>query len=228
VIINRARTMGSAWKISHLGPIPATVFIRPTMGKRAMRVRKNAEASFLPVPHPTDLLLNQKLIPERGVSFQGESFIRRRFKYPKPSINITDIQVHFGFSTSYSEADTLLLAVSLPGQSYSLLLAINKEGHFMLKEEHDGRIFDAVIRYQNFIDGSRHSIYFERHGSETLFIVDHEEIKASITPSTGSAPAALVKDPSVGEVFVAGVNEDTAALSTFKKFKGCLSSNYVF
>lgn len=134
------------------------------------------------------------------------------------------MEAYFGFSTSYSEADTLLLAVSLPGQTYSLLLAINKEGHFMLKEEREDEIFDAVIRYQNFIDGSRHSIYFQRDGNETLFIVDHEVIKPSITPAKTSALAALVKDPTIGEVFVAGVNEEKATLSSLKKFKGCLSS----
>ena len=150
--------------------------------------------------------------------------MRRIFKYTEPAV--TDIAAHFGFSTSYAEEDTLLLVVLMPSQSYTLLFVINKEGHLMLKEERDGMVFDAVIRYQNFVDGSRHSIYFERSNNETTFIVDQEEIKltASILPTPSSTTNIPVKDATVGEVFVAGVTDAVNVYNRFRRFKGCLSS----
>jgi len=148
--------------------------------------------------------------------------MRRIFKYGEPSVN--SVKATFGFSTSYSDTDTLLLVVSMPNQAYSLLFAINMEGHLMVKEERDGMMFDAVIRYQNFVDGSRHSVFFERTNNETLFIVDQEEIHLSM--SIPATPRALepVKDATVGQVFVAGVTDTASAFNRFKRFKGCLSS----
>jgi hypothetical protein len=147
--------------------------------------------------------------------------MRRIFKYAE--LTVSDIEAHFGFSTSYAEADTLLLSVSIPNQAYLLLFAINKEGHVMVKEERDGMLFQAVIQYQNFVDGSRHSVYFERLGNETTFIVDQEEIQlsGSISDTKSTTP---IKDPAVGEVFVAGVSDAVPELLRFKRFKGCLSS----
>lgn len=85
----------------------------------------------------------------------------------------------------------------------------------------------AKIKYQHFVDGSRHSVYYKRNSDETIFFVDQEEIHIS---------SLVIKPPqfqlipnqnlNVGEIFVGGVNEAVPDLLNFNRFKGCLSSKY--
>lgn len=171
---------------------------------------------------------------ERGASFQGESLIRRRFKVPLKVVD--DITAHFGFSTTsdtYGEDHTVLLTVQIPGRKYSLLFAITKAGHFLLKENRENSgMYGTLIQYQNFVDGSRHSVFFRRtKDGETLLIVDQEEIE--IVPLRDEdqlfAPLAIVGEQNhfIGEVFIGGATEAVPSLRGFQRFKGCMSSKSI-
>ncbi|XP_021943509.1 contactin-associated protein-like 5 isoform X2 [Folsomia candida] len=164
---------------------------------------------------------------ERGATFQGESYIRRRFN--NPADTVMEIETRFGFSSNFFNGkETVLLTVQIPGQNYSLLFAINAEGHLILMETGTNGVEGAKIKYQHFIDGSRHSVYYKRNSDETIFIVDQEEIHLS-SLNTKKPKFQLIPNQNlnVGEIFVGGVNEAVPDLINYKRFKGCLSNIYV-
>jgi len=163
---------------------------------------------------------------ERGATFQGESFIRRRFL--NPSDSVSSVQARFGFSSTYAGEETVLLTVQIPGQSYSLLFALNEEGHLILRETIGKVTTGSTLLYQHFVDGSRHSVYYKRDPEETILIVDQEEIPVSLLDPNTQMKFKLIPEQNlkVGEIFVGGVNEAVPALERFKRFKGCLSSTY--
>jgi hypothetical protein len=164
---------------------------------------------------------------ERGATFQGDSLIRRRFNNPRNTVE--EIEARFGFSSTYNrEETTILLTVQIPGQNYSLVFSISAEGHFSLSESTGMKTEGAKIKYQHFVDGSRHSVYYKRTSHETIFMVDQEEI---LVTSQRSLPPNFELIPNqnlnTGEIFVGGVNEAVRDLFGMDRFKGCLSSKFV-
>jgi hypothetical protein len=109
-----------------------------------------------------------------------------------------------------------------------LLFAINSEGHLILRETINKVTTGATVKYQHFVDGSRHSVYYRRDPEETVLIVDQEEIPLLLIEPKTQMTFKLIPEQNlnVGEIFVGGVNEAVPALEGFKRFKGCLSSTF--
>lgn len=201
-----------------------TVLSHPTMASGVKKAITKTSLITSNVNYIEILIFDFYAFVERGATFQGESFIRRRFTNPKDSIK--DVEARFGFSSTYAGEETVLLTVQIPGQNYSLLFAINAEGHLILRETVGPVTEGATVKYQHFVDGSRHSVYYMRDSEETILIIDQEEIPVVLLDSKTKFNFKLIPNQNlnVGEIFVAGVNEAVPELVNFKRFKGCLSS----
>lgn len=111
------------------------------------------------------------------------------------------------------------------------MFSLNPAGHLVMREYRHGLgVFSSIVQYQNFVDGSRHSVYFRRDvTNETILIIDHEEIFVTYNETeslTYMYPGnSRLSDPLKGEVNIGGVIDDSdPELSGYKDFKGCMSS----
>jgi hypothetical protein len=56
-------------------------------------------------------------------------------------------------------------------QSYYLLVALTSEGELIFEEDGEGSASGARVSDRNFLNGARHSVYYQREGDSAMLLV---------------------------------------------------------
>lgn len=60
---------------------------------------------------------------------------------------------------------------SIFSRSYYLLVALTGEGDLVFEEDREGSAYGARLTDRNFLNGARHSVYYQRNGSDAYLLV---------------------------------------------------------
>jgi len=58
-------------------------------------------------------------------------------------------------------------------QSYYLLVALTSEGELIFEEDGEGSASGARVSDRNFLNGARHSVYYQRDGDSAILLVGY-------------------------------------------------------
>ncbi|XP_063236083.1 axotactin isoform X2 [Bacillus rossius redtenbacheri] len=158
---------------------------------------------------------------EKGADFGGQSVLQQTFTLLMP-VNQVKIQLAFSSTDTHQWNSVLLLLQAENTQGYYLLVTLVNAGELVIAESREGTVTGARINNKSFLDGARHSVYYQRTGSKTMLLIDREEVplKALVTSLTDEA--GDVKG--VNEVQIGGLNTSDPRFSAYKSYKGCLSN----
>ncbi|XP_062553411.1 axotactin-like isoform X3 [Armigeres subalbatus] len=159
---------------------------------------------------------------EKGASFSGEATLLRKFALAE-KIERVQLQLAFSSNDMRRANRVMLLLQSKNDRSYYLMVAINAENHLVIEEDREGTTYEAIIG-QNFMDDSRHSIFYSRRGEESSLLVDRKTYPMKLVQSK-----SLIPVPEAGEnhVQVGGVNTTDLRFAVYKSYDGCLSNIFI-
>lgn len=162
---------------------------------------------------------------EKGADFSGDTMLRRKFIL---NGSVDQIKVHLAFSsTDTRQRNTVLLLLQTENkQSYYLLVALTSEGELIFEEDGEGSASGARVSDRNFLNGARHSIYYQRQGDSAILLIDREPVV--LTPISFLSRSDVPEgDQGTNEVQVGGLNTSDPRFAVYKNYKGCLSNIYV-
>ncbi|XP_023715268.1 EGF and laminin G domain-containing protein isoform X5 [Cryptotermes secundus] len=162
---------------------------------------------------------------EKGADFSGDTMLRRKFILNGP---VDQIKVHLAFSsTDIRQKNTgLLLLQTENKQSYYLLVALTSEGELIFEEDGEGSASGARVSDRNFLNGARHSVYYQREGDSAMLLIDREPVP--LMPISFLSRSDVPEgDQGTNEVQVGGLNTSDPRFAVYKNYKGCLSNVYV-
>ncbi|XP_046397067.1 contactin-associated protein-like 2 isoform X2 [Ischnura elegans] len=159
---------------------------------------------------------------EKGADFGGESVLQRKFQLEGP-VNHVKVQLAFSSNELRHMNTVLLLLQTENKRSYYLLVALTSEGHLIFEEdrEGDGPAFGATITDRNFLNGARHSIFYQRTNENGVLLIDREPVLLSPLPET-----TFPNMPGIGanELQVGGLVTNDSRFEKYEDYNGCLSN----
>ncbi|XP_017863815.1 PREDICTED: uncharacterized protein LOC108614281 [Drosophila arizonae] len=162
---------------------------------------------------------------EKGADFSGESTLQRKFELPSTgSVDYVRLQLAFSSFDLRRANRIMLLLQTAAERSYYLLLAITSDGYLQFEEDRErGQTVGARID-RNFLNSARHSVYYERNGTQALLYIDREQV-----PLTAFAARAVTSSPDEGanRAQIGGINTTDSRFAIFKSYSGCLSNIYI-
>ncbi|XP_047111390.1 neurexin-4 isoform X1 [Schistocerca piceifrons] len=163
---------------------------------------------------------------EKGSEFEGESAIKRKYILDGP---VEQVKVQLAFSSSFPhKTNTVLLLLQTEHKrNYNLLVSLSSNGHLTFREDQEGSSLIANVADRNFLNGARHSVYFQRKNDNTTkLLIDQENIKLEPTGvlSLSDLPTG---EQGANEVQVGGLNTTDPRFTAYKSFNGCLSNVFV-
>nr|CAD7256084.1 unnamed protein product [Timema shepardi] len=159
---------------------------------------------------------------EKGADFGGDSVLQRKFVL-EGSVHQVKVQLAFSSTDPRQWNSVLLLLQTENKRSYYLLVALTSEGELVFEEDREGSALGARIKDRNFLNGARHSVYYQRTGDNAVLMVDREEVPLApilvltLTDLTSS-------DKGANEVQVGGLNTSDPRFTAYKSYSGCLSN----
>ncbi|KAK6631049.1 hypothetical protein RUM44_003221 [Polyplax serrata] len=158
---------------------------------------------------------------EKGADFSGESLLQRQFVLED---QVKTIKVQLAFSSSDPrQRNTVLLLVQTEKKSYYLLVGLTSEGQLIFEEERDGSAYGARIIDRNFLNGARHSIYYQRKNDEAVLLIDREVVPLGLIPVLSITEHTEYFN-STNEVQIGGLNTTDPRFVSYKSYSGCLSN----
>nr|CAD7450192.1 unnamed protein product [Timema bartmani] len=112
---------------------------------------------------------------EKGADFGGDSVLQRKFVL-EGSVHQVKVQLAFSSTDPRQWNSVLLLLQTENKRSYYLLVALTSEGELVFEEDREGSALGARIKDRNFLNGARHSVYYQRTGDNAVLMVDREEV----------------------------------------------------
>ncbi|KAL0270939.1 UNVERIFIED_CONTAM: hypothetical protein PYX00_008205 [Menopon gallinae] len=159
---------------------------------------------------------------EKGADFSGESLLQRQFVL-NGAVDMIKVQLAFSSSDIRERSTVLLLLQTDSRRSYYLLVGLTGEGHLVFEEDREGSAYGTRITDRNFLNGARHSVYYQRNGDETVLLIDREPVSLVQIPVLSLADYAEHSN-SVNEVQIGGLNTTDPRFVSYKSYKGCLSN----
>lgn len=139
-------------------------------------------------------------------------------------------------------------------RSYYLLVALTSEGQLIFEEDREGSAYGVRLNDRNFLNGARHSVYYDRdNNTSTLLVCFSRLVFTSIFTSVyrellwmmvsfsqfqiDREPVPLLpipilslgdeeETPGATEIQLGGLNTTDPRFSAYKGYTGCLSSEY--
>lgn len=104
-----------------------------------------------------------------------------------------------------------------------MLVGLSPEGYLIFQEDREGEVYSATVQSKSFINGARHSVYYKRDLDDYELLVDKEIITMKKVD-----PQSFTNVPEMGanEVQIGGHNTSDPRFATYKRYSGCLSSEY--
>ncbi|KAH8410696.1 hypothetical protein KR222_005144 [Zaprionus bogoriensis] len=162
---------------------------------------------------------------EKGADFSGESTLQRKFELPASgSVDYVRLQLAFSSFDLRRANRIMLLLQTAAERSYYLLLAITSDGYLQFEEDRErGQTVGARID-RNFLNSARHSVYYERNGTQAQLYIDREQV-----PLTDFAARVLTTsvDEGANRAQIGGINTTDSRFAVFKSYSGCLSNIYI-
>ncbi|XP_030566860.1 uncharacterized protein LOC115766919 isoform X1 [Drosophila novamexicana] len=162
---------------------------------------------------------------EKGADFSGESTLQRKFELPSSgSVDYVRLQLAFSSFDLRRANRIMLLLQTAAERSYYLLLAITSDGYLQFEEDRErGKTVGARID-RNFLNSARHSVYYERNGTQAQLYIDREQV-----PLTDFAARVLTTtvDEGANRAQIGGINTTDSRFAVFKSYSGCLSNIYI-
>lgn len=106
-------------------------------------------------------------------------------------------------------------------RSYYLLVGLTPEGFLIVQEDREGEVYGTIVQKKTFINGARHSVYYQRDGNESRLFVDREIIAMEQIPAQ---TFTNVPERGANEVQIGGHNTTDPRFAIYKGYSGCLSS----
>ncbi|XP_069674286.1 axotactin isoform X2 [Periplaneta americana] len=161
---------------------------------------------------------------EKGADFGGDTMLQRKYIL---NGSVNQIKVHLAFSSSEKQRNTVLLLLQTENkQSYYLLVALTSEGELIFEEDGEGSASGVRVSDRNFLNGARHSVYYQREGDKATLLIDREPV-VLMPISFLSRSDVPEGDQGANEVQVGGLNTSDPRFAVYKNYKGCLSNVYV-
>ncbi|XP_014478317.1 PREDICTED: uncharacterized protein LOC106746323 isoform X2 [Dinoponera quadriceps] len=157
---------------------------------------------------------------EKGADFSGESVLQREFELEG---EINQVKVQLAFSTNeLRQRTTALLLVQTDNKSYYLLVALTSEGQLIFEEDREGSAYGVRLNDRNFLNGARHSVYYDRDNNTSTLLIDREPVQLLPIPilSLGDED----ETPGATEIQLGGLNTTDPRFSAYKGYTGCLSN----
>ncbi|KAG8223988.1 hypothetical protein J437_LFUL012091 [Ladona fulva] len=159
---------------------------------------------------------------EKGADFGGESVLQRKFQLEGP---VKHVKVQLAFSSSeLRHMNTVLLLLQTENKrSYYLLLALTSEGHLIFEEDREGEssAYGAIITDQNFLNGARHSVFYQRTNENAVLLIDREPVLLTQLPATTFPNMSGV---GTNELQVGGLVTSDSRFEKYEDYNGCLSN----
>lgn len=163
--------------------------------------------------------LGEYCIDEKGAEFSGESIMQKKFTVDG---KIEKIKLQLAFSSlDLKRVNRILLLIqTINERSYYLMVALTQDGYLIFEEDREGSAYGAKVE-RSYLTGARHSVYYNRNGSDAVLFIDREEVPLlpitvlSLTPVT---------DTGANEVQIGGLNTTDPRFAVYKSYSGCLSS----
>ncbi|XP_058465792.1 axotactin isoform X2 [Malaya genurostris] len=159
---------------------------------------------------------------EKGASFSGEATLLRKFVLVE-KVEQVRLQLAFSSNDMRRANRVMLLLQTKNDRSYYLMVAITQDNHLHIEEDREGTTFEARIE-GNFMDDARHSIFYNRNGSQSSLLVDRQNIPIK---EVQSKPLIQVQDPGANHVQIGGVNTTDPRFAVYKSYDGCLSNIFI-
>ncbi|XP_021696167.1 contactin-associated protein-like 4 isoform X2 [Aedes aegypti] len=159
---------------------------------------------------------------EKGASFSGEATVLRKFVLTE-KVEQVRLQLAFSSNDMRRANRVMLLLQTKNDRSYYLMVAINAENNLVIQEDREGATYEAIIGH-NFMDDSRHSIFYNRHGEESSLLVDRKTYPMKLIESKALIPVA---EPGENHVQLGGVNTTDIRFAVYKGYDGCLSNIFI-
>ncbi|XP_014478319.1 PREDICTED: uncharacterized protein LOC106746323 isoform X4 [Dinoponera quadriceps] len=158
---------------------------------------------------------------EKGADFSGESVLQREFEL-EGEINQVKVQLAFSTNELRQRTTALLLVQTDNKRSYYLLVALTSEGQLIFEEDREGSAYGVRLNDRNFLNGARHSVYYDRDNNTSTLLIDREPVQLLPIPilSLGDED----ETPGATEIQLGGLNTTDPRFSAYKGYTGCLSN----
>ncbi|XP_068991293.1 axotactin isoform X2 [Neodiprion pinetum] len=162
---------------------------------------------------------------EKGAEFSGESVVQREFDLDG-EVNQVKIQLAFSSNDLRQRTMALLLLQTENKRSYYLLVALTSEGHLIFEEDREGSAYAVRINDRNFLNGARHSVYYERNNNTTTLLIDREAVPLSnpVLSFAADNESNLDNPGGANEIQLGGLNTTDPRFTAYKGYTGCLSN----
>ncbi|XP_055915475.1 axotactin isoform X2 [Eupeodes corollae] len=168
--------------------------------------------------------LGEFCMEEKGADFSGESTLQRKFELTG-KVDYVKLQLAFSSADLKRANRVMLLLQTNNERSYYLMVAIDTEGYLLFEEDReDGSAVGAHIE-RTFLKGARHSIYYQRNGTEASLLIDREQVP--LAPIAIRPLMQNVIDSGANRVQIGGINTTDSRFAVFKSYSGCLSNIYI-
>ncbi|XP_030373394.1 uncharacterized protein LOC115623264 [Scaptodrosophila lebanonensis] len=160
---------------------------------------------------------------EKGADFSGESTLQRKFELPG-RVHYMRLQLAFSSFDLRRANRIMLLLQTAEERSYYLLLAITSDGYLQFEEDREGGLMMAARVDRNFLNSARHSVYYERNGTQARLYIDREQVQLAEKPARVLTTNG---DAGANRVHIGGINTTDSRFAVFKSYSGCLSNIYI-
>ncbi|KAJ8981073.1 hypothetical protein NQ317_007210 [Molorchus minor] len=160
---------------------------------------------------------------EKGAEFNGESILWREYVL-NGSVDHVKFQLAFSTDDVRQKNTILLLLQTKNHRSYYLLVGLSLEGYLTVQEDREGEVYSATLNKKNFINGARHSVYYNRDFNDSELYIDRE-----LTPMD-QIPAQTfinIPEPGANEVHIGGHDTNDPRFAIYKRYSGCLSNIFI-
>lgn len=101
------------------------------------------------------------------------------------------------------------------------MVGLTPEGFLIVQEDREGEVYGTIVEKKTFINGARHSVYYQRDANDSKLFVDREIIPMEQIPAQ-----TFTNIPELGanEVQIGGHNTTDPRFAIYKGYSGCLSS----
>ncbi|XP_076329886.1 axotactin isoform X3 [Tachypleus tridentatus] len=159
-----------------------------------------------------------------GGAFNGDSVVK--YEFTADNEEKDDIKISLAFSTSSKSTSkqALFFMSFAPGKRYFLISLSSEEGLLIEEYFESSTVLSTTVKKENFNDGYRHSVYYQRKGTNTKIMVDRREVVTLFRDIGGSS--IVGEKPLTSDLIVigsVGIPNDPR-FGDYFNFKGCISN----